>query len=166
MSSKIDKRAKEILRLLLHHSKASDEDMTRELTTSPASIRRDLARLEKPGLVHRTHGGAMLARKAIYEPFRFDASFQIREERLAAEKQRIAQAAADLVKERETIGLAPGTTTTLISRKLRLRSGIHIITNAVNIGIELSSTTSLETTLTGGSMRLGGSLLPRWSGSD
>jgi DeoR family transcriptional regulator, aga operon transcriptional repressor len=156
MSSKTDKRAKDILRLLLHHGKASVDDLTTELTASPASIRRDLARLEEQGLVYRTHGGAMLAGKAVYEPFRFDASFQVREERFAAEKQRIAEAAAGMVAERETIGLAAGTTTTLIARQLRHRSGIHIITNAVNIGMELSSITALETTLTGGSMRWAG----------
>jgi len=156
MSSKTDKRAKEIVRLLLHHGKASVDDLTTELTASPASIRRDLARLEEQGLVYRTHGGAMLAGKAVYEPFRFDASFQVREERFAGEKERIARAAAGMVKERETIGLAAGTTTTLIARQLRHRSGIHIITNAVNIGMELSSITALETTLTGGSMRWAG----------
>lgn len=141
---------------MLRQGKASVDDLTTELTASPASIRRDLARLEEQGLVHRTHGGAVLAGKAVYEPFRFDASFQVREERFAAEKQRIARAAADLVKEHDTIGLAPGTTTTLIARLLRHRSGIHVVTNAVNIGMELSSITALETTLTGGSMRWAG----------
>src|SRR5580692_760801 len=130
MSSKTDIRAKEILRLLLQHGKTSVEDLTAALSASPASIRRDLIRLETQGRVHRTHGGAMLSGKAVYEPFRFDASFQVREERFAAEKQRIAHAAAGLVKEHETIGLAAGTTTTLIARELRCRSGIHIITNA------------------------------------
>jgi DeoR family transcriptional regulator of aga operon len=153
MSSKTDKRAKEILRLLLRHGKTSVEDLTAELTASPASIRRDLTRLEKQGLVYRTHGGAMLTGKAVYEPFRFDASFQVREDRFAQEKQRIAHAAAALVKEHETIGLAAGTTTTLIARQLQHRRGIHIVTNAVNIGMELSSVTGLDATLTGGAMR-------------
>jgi DeoR family transcriptional regulator of aga operon len=156
MSSKTDKRAKEILRLLLRLGKTSVEDLTGALTASPASIRRDLARLEEQGLVHRTHGGAMLTGKAVYEPFRFDASFHIREDRFAAEKQRIAHAAAALVKEHETIGLSAGTTTTLVARQLQHRRGIHIITNAVNIGMELSSSTGLETTLTGGAMRWAG----------
>jgi DeoR family transcriptional regulator, aga operon transcriptional repressor len=156
MSTKTDNRAKEILRLLLRHGKTSVEDLTSELTASPASIRRDLARLESQGLVHRTHGGAMLTGKAVYEPFRFDASFQVREDRFAGEKQRIAHAAAALVQENETIGLAAGTTTTLVARHLLHRRGIHIITNAVNIGMELSSSTAIETTLTGGSMRWAG----------
>ena len=94
MSAKTDKRAKEILRLLLRNGKASVDGLTADLGTSPASIRRDLIRLEKQGLVHRTHGGAMLAGQPVYEPFRFDASFHVREDRFAAEKQRIARAAA------------------------------------------------------------------------
>ena len=153
MSSKTDKRATEILHLLLRHGKTSVEELTELFATSPASVRRDLVRLEGRGLVHRTHGGAMLAGQAIYEPFRFDASFREREDRFAAEKQRIAQAAADLVRENETVGFTAGTTTTHVARSLRNRSGIHIITNAVNIGMELSSSNGLDTTLTGGCMR-------------
>jgi DeoR family transcriptional regulator of aga operon len=153
MSSKTDKRAKEILRLLLSHGKTSVEELTELFATSSASVRRDLIRLEERGLVHRTHGGAMLAGQAVYEPFRFDASFNVREERFAQEKQRIAVAAAEMVQDNETIGFTAGTTTTQVARALRLRSGIHIITNAVNIGMELSSSNGLDTTITGGCMR-------------
>jgi DeoR family transcriptional regulator, aga operon transcriptional repressor len=155
MSIKTDTRAKEIVSLLLRSGKTSVEDLTAALNASPASIRRDLTRLEKQGLVHRTHGGAMLANpaKAVYEPFRFDASFQVREERFASEKQHIAKAAANLVEDGETVGLAAGTTTTLVARQLLHRKHLHIITNAVNIGMELSSSKGLTTTLTGGSLR-------------
>lgn len=156
MSSKTDTRAKEILKLLLRHGKTSVDDLTGALSASPASIRRDLARLEARGLVHRTHGGAMLTSGSLYEPFRFDASFHVREDRFSTEKQRIAHAAAALVKEHETIGLSAGTTTTLLAKQLHHRRNIHVITNAVNIGMELSSTTNVETTLTGGAMRWAG----------
>lgn len=152
MASKTERRGKEILRLLLGRGKTSVEELTELLATSPASIRRDLSRLEEQGLVHRTHGGAMLAGNT-YEPFRLDADFQVRSERFGMEKQRIAQAAADLVQEDETIGFTAGTTTTQVARLLRMRSGLRIITNAVNIGVELSANTSLETYLTGGCLR-------------
>ena len=155
MSSKTDKRAKEILRLLLSHGKTSVEELTRVFRTSPASVRRDLVRLEERGLVHRTHGGAMIAGQ-IYEPFRFDSSFNVREGRFAAEKKRIATAAAELVLDSETIGFTAGTTTTEIARELRMRTGLRIITNAVNIGLELNSNNGPETTLTGGCIRWAG----------
>lgn len=160
MSSKTDKRAKEILRILLQQGKTSVEELTERFATSSASVRRDLVRLEERGLVHRTHGGAMLAEQAgshvIWEPFRFDASFHEREDRFAPEKQRIAHAAAAMVRDNETIGFTAGTTTTHVARCLRHRSGLHIVTNAVNIGMELSSSTGLDTTLTGGCMRWAG----------
>jgi DeoR family transcriptional regulator, aga operon transcriptional repressor len=156
MSSKTDIRAKEILRLLLQHGKTSVDDLTAALSASSASIRRDLVRLETQGLVHRTHGGAMLTGRAVYEPFRFDASFHVREDRFATEKQRIAHAAAALVKEHDTMGLSAGTTTTLVAKQLQNHRGIHVITNAVNIGMELSSNMNVDTTLTGGAMRWAG----------
>src|SRR5271155_4958989 len=99
MSSKTDQRANEILRLLLRHGKTSIEELTGIFGSSPASVRRDLVRLEERGLVHRTHGGAMLAEQVVYEPFRFDESFLVREDRFAKEKQRIATAAAALVQD-------------------------------------------------------------------
>jgi DeoR family transcriptional regulator of aga operon len=155
MSVRTDKRAKEILHLLLNNGKASVDELIANLGASPASIRRDLVRLEKQGLVHRTHGGAMLAGAgaSVYEPFRFDAKFEVREDRFADEKQRIARAAAAQIGENETIGLAAGTTTTLVARQLVHRKNLHIITNAVNIGMELNSSERLHTTLTGGSLR-------------
>jgi DeoR family transcriptional regulator of aga operon len=158
MSVNTDKRAKQILHLLLREGRASVEVLIDSLGASPASIRRDLARLEKQGLVHRTHGGAMLAGNgpSVYEAFRFDASFAVREDRFAAEKQRIARAASALVLDDETIGLAAGTTTTLVARQLVHRKNLHIVTNAVNIGMELSSNARVDTTLTGGSLRWAG----------
>ena len=152
-SRRLTSAPKKILRLLLNHGKTSVEELTELFATSPASVRRDLVRLEERGLVHRTHGGAMLAGQAVYEPFRFDASFQVREDRFAQEKKRIAMAAAELVADNETVGFTAGTTTTQVARCLRHRTGLHIITNAVNIGMELSSSNGLDTMLTGGSMR-------------
>ena len=152
MSSKTEKRAKEILRLLLQHGRTSVEELTDRFATSPASIRRDLVRLETQGLVHRTHGGAMLAGQ-VYEPFRFDATFKEREDRFPQEKQRIAALAAELVGEEETIGLTAGTTTTQVARSLTPRRGLQILTNAVNIGVALSTREDFDVTLTGGCIR-------------
>jgi DeoR family transcriptional regulator, aga operon transcriptional repressor len=151
MAQKTEKRAKEILQLLLHQPKTSVEQLADHFRTSATSVRRDLARLERQGLVHRTHGGAMLAGQT-YEPFRFDATFTEREKRFHREKQLIATRAATLIKDGETIGLTAGTTTTQVARALRGRKGVRVLTNAVNIGLELSASNGPLTTLTGGCM--------------
>ncbi len=153
MAQKTQDRANRIHHLLLGKGKLSIDQLAAELETSAASIRRDLTKLEHRGLVHRTHGAVELAGKMTFEPFRFDAAFPQREERFADEKRRIAIAAANLVAEGETIALAPGTTTTQVARSLRNRSGLHIVTSAVNIGMELGSLPNLQVTLTGGSVR-------------
>ena len=85
------------MRRLLDNGRGSVDQLSSTLATSPASIRRDLIRLEFQALVTHTHGGAVLSSgTAVYGPFRFDASFQERADRFAAEKQRIARAAAAL----------------------------------------------------------------------
>jgi DeoR family transcriptional regulator of aga operon len=156
MSTRTDQRAKEILQVLLRKGNTTVDELAENLDASPASVRRDLTRLEQRGLVHRTHGGAKLAGQTHYEPFRFDSSFQEREGRFADEKRRIGVAAAELIKEHETVGFTAGTTTTQVARCIRHRSGIHVITNAVNIGMELSNQAALRVTLTGGTMRWAG----------
>jgi DeoR family transcriptional regulator, aga operon transcriptional repressor len=47
--------------VLLRNGKTSVDDLIASIGASPASIRRNLARLGKQGLVHRTYGGAMMA---------------------------------------------------------------------------------------------------------
>lgn len=157
MAAKTHDRANQILHLLLQKGTSSVEDLAVTVSASSASVRRDLIKLEQRGLVHRTHGGVELAGKLTYEPFRFDAAFPLREERFADEKRRIAIAAAAMVAEGDTIALSPGTTTTQVARSLRHREGIHLVTSAVNIGMELSSQPNAKVTLTGGSIRWPGS---------
>lgn len=50
-------------------------------------------------------GGAALVEQLLYEPFRHDTSFQSRELRAADAKRRIGLAAAELVGEKDIIGL-------------------------------------------------------------
>jgi DeoR family transcriptional regulator of aga operon len=150
MSEKTDTRGDLIMKALLLQGDISVDELVAQVGTSAPSVRRDLARLEKRGLIRRTHGGATLVEPLLYEPFRHDTSFQARELRFADQKRRIGLAAAELIHEKETVGLTAGTTTTQVGRSLRHRSDIHVITNALNIGMELCNQTSIRTTLTGG----------------
>src|SRR5580704_11784686 len=152
MSVKTDDREEKIMRLLLQRGSATIEELLATAETSAPSIRRDLNRLERSGLIRRTHGGATLVEPLLYEPFRHDTSFQARELRFADEKRRIGLAASELIVEQETICLSAGTTTTQIGRSLRHRRGISVITNALNIGMELCNQPAIKTTLTGGTL--------------
>jgi DeoR family transcriptional regulator of aga operon len=150
MSVRQQFRDDQILKLLLRKGSVTVEELIASLGASAPSIRRDLTRLEARGLIRRTHGGAALVQELLYDPFRYDAAFQTREHRFVKEKRHIGVAAAELVGENETIGLTAGTTATWVARSLRHRSNITIVTNAVNIGMELCNMPGLKVHLTGG----------------
>src|ERR1700721_4151420 len=150
MSVRQQHRSDRILKLLLQKGSVTVDELIGTLGASAPSIRRDLTKLEARGLVRRTHGGAALVQELLYEPFRYDTAFQTREHRFVKEKRHIGVAAAELVKENETIGLTAGTTTTWVARSLRHRSNITVVTNAVNIGMELCNMPGLKIHLTGG----------------
>ena len=153
MSQRQKTRSDRILKLLLRKGSVSLEELIKTLDASAPSIRRDLTRLEAKGLIRRTHGGASLVEDLLYEPFRYDTAFQTREQRFVREKRHIGSAAAELIQANETVGFTAGTTTTWVARGLRHRSHLTVITNAVNIGMELCNMPGLKVHLTGGYVR-------------
>ena len=150
-------RADQILRELRQKGSLSLDELIADLGASAASVRRDLAKLEAKGLVRRTHGGVTLVEPLLYEPFRYDSLFQNREQHRTAEKRKIGLAAAELILENETVGFTAGTTTTHVARNLRNRVNIRVITNAINIAMELSNCPGLKTFVTGGFVQWAGS---------
>ena len=76
-----------IVEQVLREGAVSVEALARGLGVSLSTVRRDLAQLERQGLVRRTHGGAEAASPLLYEPFRHDSSFQEQEGRHAGEKR-------------------------------------------------------------------------------
>jgi DeoR family transcriptional regulator of aga operon len=150
-------RADKILRELRQEGDLSLDVLIRRLGASAASVRRDLTKLESKGLVRRTHGGVTLVEPLLYEPFRYDSLFQNREQHRTPQKRRIGLHAAELIQENETVGFTAGTTTTHVARNLRNRHNIRVITNAINIAMELSNCPGLRTFVTGGFVQWAGS---------
>ncbi|HVX67756.1 MAG TPA: DeoR/GlpR family DNA-binding transcription regulator [Bryobacteraceae bacterium] len=144
-----EERAKAILEELLRTGSVTVEGLTGRLGVSVATIRRDLTALEREGRLRRTHGGAISLGPLLYEPFRDDSTFQEQIERHADEKRRIGLAAAELVGDGETIGLTAGTTATQVARSIRSR-GITLVTNTVNVAMELTQRKDITVFVTGG----------------
>ena len=152
-----ENRENKILKKLHDRGTVALDQLTSDLGVSAASIRRDLARLELKGLVRRTPGGAKLVETLLYEPFRYDSLFQKRVRHQPEEKRRIGLAAAELIREHETIGFTAGTTTTEVARVLRNRQNLRVVTNAINIAMELCNCEGLQTMVTGGFVQWAGS---------
>ncbi len=143
-------RHEKLLHHLLKDGAIDVELMAVELGVSASTVRRGLRDLENRGLLRRTHGGAVPVETSFYEPFRYDASFVQQDAVRTDEKRRIGLAAAELVQEGEIVAISAGTTATQVARCLRHRSGITIVTNAVNVAMELSNSSGLRVISTGG----------------
>ena len=74
----------------------------------------------------------------------------LREKQRVLEKRQIGLAAAALVTDGETIAIGAGTTTTQVARSIRHRRGLTVVTNAINIAMELSHQDDLKVMVTGG----------------
>src|ERR1700712_1045985 len=145
-------RQQDRLGLILERlSKQSSVDvgvLAQELSVSQASVRRDLQLLESQQLLTRTHGGAVSS-GVLYElPMRYRGG-----QRHDA-KRAIARYAVGLLgKDVTSVGLNGGSTTTEVGRALAGRTGLRVVTNALNIAAELAVRTNIELVVCGGSAR-------------
>jgi DeoR/GlpR family transcriptional regulator of sugar metabolism len=125
------RRRDTILALLGSHNRVDVAELTRRFGVSEMTVRRDLAELQREGILRRVHGGAV----------RLDRSpFEIRDEQLAEEKSRIGKKAAELVEDGDTVAIDIGTTAHHVARELRHRKDLVIITNSVKIAAEFRNT--------------------------
>lgn len=123
-------------------------DLSRILGVSEATVRNDLAQLERMGIVKRTYGGATLVRGTRYE-----RSFREQEAHSREEKGRIADAAVKLIRPGQLVFLDVGTTTTEIARRLPDLADLVICTSALNIAVELERCSNITVMVTGGTVR-------------
>ena len=143
-----EERRRAILELVERDGRVLVKELAERFGTSQITIRKDLELLNSNGQVHRTHGGALTVESGAL----VDPTLREKEKLHRKEKLRIAEAAAHMVQEGESVLLDSGTTTTAVARALRDYRHLTVITNAVNIAAELSST-QVEVILTGGIVR-------------
>jgi DeoR family transcriptional regulator of aga operon len=144
------RRAQVILQELLRAGKVSVGPLAKRLKVSTATIRRDLSELEGRGLLRRSHGGALPIQQPLYEPFRHISNYQEQERQRSAEKRRIGLVAAELVADGEFLSIGAGTTATQVARSISLHVGLTVLTNAINVAMELSHRDDLKLIVTGG----------------
>jgi DeoR/GlpR family transcriptional regulator of sugar metabolism len=125
MSLTFENRKKTILGQLSAEEKVQVHTLAAQLQVSHETIRRDLDRLEKEGLLKKVYGGAVLARMESFE-----APFALRAQSNAAAKAAIAKQAASLVEYGDTIVIDSGTTTLEIVRYLQDRTDVTLLTHS------------------------------------
>lgn len=142
---KIDIRRKRILEQLRLDGKVSVTQLSEAMDVTPVTIRNDLAMLEQEGQVVRIQGGA------IQVPGTVDYSAaQAAADAYAHEKQRIAQAAAKMVRDGDTLFINSGTTTEYVAEALSARRNLNVVTNSLAVAKRLGAVASVRVVLIGG----------------
>jgi DeoR family transcriptional regulator of aga operon len=146
-----EERQRAILETLDRDGRVLVVDLAKHFQTSAVTIRKDLGVLHAKGRIQRTHGGALRTHGGALRVLE-DPALQEKEKLHRNEKLQIAAAAARMVEAGQVVILGSGTTTTAIARAMRNLQNVTIITNAVNIAVELSGL-NLDVVLTGGNLR-------------
>ena len=139
------RRQEMILQLLRQDGSANIRELSDSLNVSGWTIRRDLSELEKLQQIRRTHGRVEILNHDIRsEALEFNA------QQNSEAKHAIGVATARLLKSDQVIALGAGTTTTQVALALRGRTHLSIMTNALNIALELSREPGIRVTCAGG----------------
>ena len=139
-----DLRHERILEILNANGAVSVKSLTTMLYVSEATVRRDLAELEKTGALKRTRGGAKpvdYSKKQI--------PLYIREEMDSSEKNEICKKAALLIKDGDTIFIDGSSTVLHLVNHIAHLKDITVITYSIRAA-ELMCQTHIKTYCVGG----------------
>jgi DeoR family transcriptional regulator, galactitol utilization operon repressor len=137
-------RKRSIIEMITKDSSVSVASLAQELGVSVVTIRADFDALEKDGVIVRTRGGALPAfHPKIIEQMGYNKEC----------KSKIAQAAAGMIEDGDSVIISSGTTTALIGKYLLGRKDIHIVTNNTLLLTYARVNPQLRVTLIGGEFR-------------
>jgi DeoR family transcriptional regulator, fructose operon transcriptional repressor len=145
-----EERHEAITGLVLQQGRVVVSDVAATLGVTTETVRRDLAQLERAGVLRRVHGGAVpTSGLASTEPLLAD-----RDSAHAEQKDRIAKAAVDLVPAAGgSVLLDAGTTTSRLAALLPTDRQLLVITHAVPLAARLAGVPGISLQLLGGSVR-------------
>lgn len=135
---------------LTKSSAISISEMSELLGVSEMTIRRDLDHLQENADLRRTHGGAVVAERMMFE-----FNYQGRQKAKERQKRSIATAARKLVQPGDRIILDTGTTTFQLAMLLKDCDGCTIITPSLAVASELQFCENLNVVLLGGAIHRG-----------
>jgi DeoR/GlpR family transcriptional regulator of sugar metabolism len=143
-----EERFQRILQAVQESGHVTAADLSRDLGVSEITIRRDLRELADRGLLHRAYGGATVPHYLTEEH-----PLMLRMLQDKGLKEAIGRETAELVRDGESVFIGSGSTTAYVARFLTHRSRLTVITNALNIGMEMACAPGITTVLLGGMLR-------------
>ena len=143
----MNERQERIYKIIEKLKNATIEQLSKEVFASPATIRRDLAKMENEGLIARVWGGAVLSGTNTLDPPEF-----VRSNANIDAKKAIARKALSLIKENSSLFLPSGTTVKEFCKILGALKDVTVITNSLDVLNTLSDNSSFKIYSLGGEL--------------
>lgn len=137
-------RRNQIEQLIMQNKSVLVADLAKKFDVTPETIRGDLEKLEKHGVLVRTYGGATLVESVD------DRTIQLRDTINYEGKHDIGARAARLIRDGETIFLDASTSSLHVARSIKDKHGVTVITNAEKVVAELADCDDIRVICTGG----------------
>lgn len=136
-------RQKHILEVLREEGSVSVNRLSKALSVTEETIRRDLEKLEKEDALMRTHGGAIPVDNQ-------EMPLEKRKQTNTAIKEKLARAAVKFILPGDTVFLDASTTTFFIARELKKMKKVTVVTNSLRILNELADVPDIKVISIGG----------------
>ena len=142
-------RLRKIQELLEEQKSISINDLCKTFEVSKNTIRRDIAELEKNGIISKVYGGIVLQEQEAPKTTT-DTAMAVESDKL--HKQKIAQMAASLVEDDDVIYIDSGTTTMHMMPYLEDKHNITIVTASIHVINIAAASAKFNLIATGGTI--------------
>lgn len=137
-----------IIDMLQDQTTLTNIELAQALQVTEQTIRKDVRLLDQAGLIERFHGGVMIKPQDQV----VNDSIEVRECTLVEEKQRMAQAIADLIPQDATVFITIGTTVEQVAQYLKNKH-ITVITNSLRVASILYQSPDVKVFVPSGSLK-------------
>lgn len=137
-----------IMKKIQEEGQVSVAELAAEYNVSLMTIRRDLGKFAKEGLITLEYGGAILNNGALFE-----YNMTLKQEEYKEEKKKIAEVCATYISEGDSIFLDAGTTICELARLLVNRKNLIVMTHSLLVANVLSKSSTVEVIMCPGKFR-------------
>lgn len=137
-------RQEKIFSILVEKPKVTVKELSSLLRVSEVTIRKDLAQMDRDGVLKRMHGGAAQVSSDSIEKrmlIRYD------------DKLKIAREAVKLVEDGETVLIEAGSANSVFAKELAENREVNIITNSLHIARLVKGYGNVQVTVIGGNLQ-------------
>ncbi|WP_027630333.1 DeoR/GlpR family DNA-binding transcription regulator [Ruminiclostridium cellobioparum] len=140
-----EERHNKILNMINSKKSVKVHELSEALYVSTATVRRDLAKMEKAGVIKRSHGGAVLVDSSSAE-----SAISVRELENIKEKKKIAGLAISFISSNSVIFMDSSSTAGMVIPYLSQFKYLTVITNGLKNALLLSEKTDAKIYMPGG----------------